>query len=136
MAQVGPPLSLAQPTTPPSSPNIASSEPAPTLNNVQQFIEMVKAVVAIEIASTSPTECACSHTPPESPNLQSSTTPLTVEDLEQLILRLIEVKSADPAASLKVAKPTDAPRNIQPGEIMAVAAKPEYKTVNEVYVIQ
>jgi len=45
---------LAQPTTPPSSPN-PSSDPIVTLSNAQQFIDMVKAVVTMEIASTSPT---------------------------------------------------------------------------------
>ena len=45
---------LAQPTIPPSSPNVPP-EPIVTLNNAQQFIDMVKAVVAMEIASTPPT---------------------------------------------------------------------------------
>jgi hypothetical protein len=45
---------LAQPTTPPSSPN-PSSDHIVTLNNIQQFIDIVKAVVAMEIVSALPT---------------------------------------------------------------------------------
>ena len=125
MIQTGAPLSLAQPSTPPSSPNLLSSEHIVTLNNAQQFIEMVKAVVAMEAAPTTlASKCTCSHTPPKSPNPQECPRPLTVDDLERLILKLIEAKSAKPTS----------PGETQSEDVVAQASRLEYKTVNEVYV--
>ena len=133
MVQIGPSLPHPQPGTPPSSPNPSSSEHVVTLSNAQQLIDMVKAIVAMEIASTPAAKCTCFDTPPESTNFQSPTPPLTVKDLEQLFLRLLEVKSAD--ASPEVANPPDAPGTTQTGEVVAEATKLEYKTVNEVYAV-
>lgn len=48
---------------------------------------MVKAVVAMEIASTTPTPKL------ECPNHQGLTQPVTIQDIEQLILKLIGTKS-------------------------------------------
>jgi len=62
MIQTSLPLSVAQPTTPPSTPTQPSSEHA--LNNVPQLTEMIKAIVATEIACTA-SKCKCPHTPPE-----------------------------------------------------------------------
>jgi hypothetical protein len=91
------------------------------LNNVHQFIDMVKAVVAMEIASTP--KCTCSHVPPENPTFQAQ--PRTLENLEQLLLKLIDAKSKPPKAP-ESAKPDAHPE-------AARASKPEYKTVTEVY---
>jgi hypothetical protein len=108
------PLTQAHPSTPPSSLN-DSSEHVVTLSNAQQFIEMVTAIVAMQMAS---------HVPPENPTLQASPQPLTLENLEQLLPKLIDAKSKPPKIS-EGAKP-DAPE-------AARASKLEYKTVTEVY---
>jgi hypothetical protein len=112
MTQASPSVALAQQSTPPSSPSQPSSEQLVTLNNVHQFIDMVKAVVAMEIAST-----------PENLTLQAQ--PLTLENLEQLLLKLIDAKS----------KPSKVPEGAKPDAHpeAARASKPEYKTVTEVY---
>jgi len=82
---------------------------------------MVKAVVAIEIASIP--KYTCSHVPPENPTFQAQ--PLTLENLEQLLLKLINAKS----------KPLKAPESTKPDAYpeAARASKPKYKTVTEVY---
>ena len=51
MIQIGAQVALAKPSTPLSSPSQSPSEQLVTLNNVHQFIDMVKAVVVMEIAS-------------------------------------------------------------------------------------
>jgi hypothetical protein len=112
MTQASPSVALAQQSTPPSSPSQPSSEQLVTLNSVHQFIDMVKAVVAMEIAST-----------PENLTLQAQ--PLTLENLEQLLLKLIDAKSKPPKA------PEGAKLDAHPEA--ARASKPEYKTVTEVY---
>jgi hypothetical protein len=121
MIQTGPQMASAKPSTPPSSPSQSPSEQLVTLNNVHQFVDMVKAVVAMEIASTP--KCTCSHVPPENPTFQAQ--PLTLENLEQLLLKLIDTKSKPPKAP-EGAKPDAHPE-------VARASKPEYKTVTEVY---
>jgi hypothetical protein len=124
MVQTGAPLTQARPSTPPSSPN-ASSEHVVTLSNAQQFIEMVNAIVAIQIASSPISKCTFSHALPENPTFQASAQPLTLENLEQLLLKLIDAKSEPPKVSedAKPAAPPEATR----------ASKLEYKTVTEVY---
>jgi len=106
---------LAQPTTPPSSPN-PSSDPIVTLNNALQFIDMIKAVVAMEIAST----------PPKNQPLAQL---LTTEHVEQFldILKSLGTKQGPlppPAASDKV----------ESEEPKARASTLEFKKVNEVFV--
>lgn len=133
MAHTGDSLSPAQPTTPPSSPNLPSSEHIVTLSNVQQFIDMVEAVVAMQIASPPVSKCACSHTPAETPTLQVSAQPLTVEHLEQLILTLIEAKSPDSAGKFE-GPVTVAPGDKQPEDVAAQVSRLEFKTVDELYV--
>jgi len=123
MVHTGAPLTQAHPSTPPSSPN-DSSEHVVTLSNAQQFIEMVTAIVAMQMASSPASKCSCSHVPPENPTLQASPQPLTLENLEQLLPKLIDAKSKPPKIS-EGAKP-DAPE-------AARASKLEYKTVTEVY---
>jgi hypothetical protein len=123
MIQTGAQMASAKPSTPPSSPSQSPSEQLVTLNNVHQFIDMVKAVVAMEIASTP--KCTCSDAPSENAHPQASTQPLTLENLEQLILKLIDAKSK-PLKSSESAKPDAHPE-------VARASKLEYKTVTEVY---
>ena len=52
------PLALAQPTTPPSTPNLSPS----TLSDAQ---ELIKAIMDMQLPSSHTLKCACSHTPPE-----------------------------------------------------------------------
>lgn len=118
MIQTGSQMAPAKPSTPPSSPSQSSSEQLVTLNNVHQFIDMVKAIVAMEIASTP-------NAPSENAHPQASTQPLTSQDLEQLILKLIDAKSKPPKSS-EGAKPDAHPE-------AARASKLEHKTVTEVY---
>jgi hypothetical protein len=123
MIQTGAQMAPAKPSTPPSSPSQSSSEQLVTLNNVHQFIDMVKAVVAMEIASAP--KCTCSDTPSEIAHPRASTQPLISQDLEQLILKLIDAKSKPPKSS-EGAKPDAHPE-------AARASMLEYKTVTEVY---
>ena len=91
---------------------------------------MVKAIVAVQIPTTTP-HCCCSHTPPES---QTSSPPLTLEHLEQLFLKLIQTKSTpDSAGPPKAVKSNDL-EDAEPKKEIARASKLEFKTVNEVYV--
>jgi hypothetical protein len=126
MIQTDPQIALAQQTTPPSSPN--QSEHIVGWNNAHQFIDVLKAIVDMQIASApapAPApKCACSHTSAESQTVQTAQ-PLTVDHLEQLISKLIDAKSKPPKPS-KDAKPGD-PQ-------IARASKLEFKTVIEVYV--
>jgi hypothetical protein len=111
MIQASPSVALAQQSTPPSSPSRPSSEHVVTLSNAQEFIDMVKAIVAMQIASNPSPKCICS--------------PLTYSDLEQLILKLIDAKSKPPKPS------EDSKLDTHPEA--ATASKVEYKTVTEVY---
>ncbi|KAG4427614.1 hypothetical protein IFR05_016902 [Cadophora sp. M221] len=117
-------MALAQPGTPPSSPN--QSEHIATWSNAHQFIDVLKAIVDMQIASAPAPKCACFHTSAESQTFQASAQPLTVDHLEQLISKLIDAKSKPPEAS-KDAKPGD------PQPETARASKLEFKTVNEVW---
>ena len=88
---------------------------------------MVKAVVAMQIASTAPSlHCVCLDPSVKSP---TPSPPVTLEHLEQLFLKVIQSKdSAEASDSAKSnAKPGDQPK-------IARASKLEFKTVNEVYV--
>jgi hypothetical protein len=123
MIQASPSVALAQQSTPPSRPSLPSSEHVITLGNAQEFIDMVKAIVAMQIASTP--KCTCSDAPSGNAHSQASTQPLTSQDLEQLILKLIDAKSNPPKSS-ESAKPDAHPE-------AARASKPEHKTVTEVY---
>jgi hypothetical protein len=96
---------------------------------------MLSALVAMQIASTTPAQhCPCSHTPLESPTLQASSSLLTLEHLEQLFLRAIQAtpKSLDSAEASEAGEP-DAQEDSK-AEV-ARASKLEFKTVNEVYIL-
>jgi hypothetical protein len=126
MIQTSSQMAPTQPGTPPSSPN--QSEHIAGWNNAHQFIDVLKAIVDMQIASApapAPApKCACSHTSAESQTVQTAQ-PLTVDHLEQLISKLIDAKSKPPKPS-KDAKLGD-PQITQ-------ASKLEFKTVIEVYV--
>jgi hypothetical protein len=126
MIQTEPQKALAQQNTPPSSPN--QSEHIAAWDDAHQFIDALKAIVAMQIASApapAPApKCACSHTSDESQTLQAAQ-PLTVEHLEQLLLKLINAKSEPPKVS-EDAKPDAHPEATR-------AFKLEYKIVTEVY---
>jgi hypothetical protein len=123
MVHTGAPMTQAHPRTPSSSPN-DSSEHVVTLSSAQQFIEMVTAIVGMQMASSPASKCTCFHIPPENPTFQASPQPLTLENFEQLLLKLIDARPKPPKVS-EGAKP-DAPE-------AARASKLEYKTVTEVY---
>jgi hypothetical protein len=123
------PSSQALIGTPPDSPDLSQSLSF-TLNDAHQFIDMVKAVVAMQIASTAPSpHCVCSDPSVKSSILQTPSPPVTLEHLEQLFLKVIQSKdSAEASDGAKSdAKPGDQPK-------IARASKLEFKTVNEVYV--
>lgn len=123
MIQTGCPLSAAQPNTPPSSPN--QHEHVVTLNNVQQFIDMVKAVVAMEFASTAPASKL------ECPDHQAPTQPVTIQDLEKLILKLLGTKS-DNVNEISQAPRPDSSEDTQL-KVVARASLLAFKEVNEVW---
>jgi hypothetical protein len=132
MVQTGAPLTQARPSTPPSSPN-TSSEHVVTLSNAQEFIGMVKAVVAMQIASSPASKCTCSHVLPENPTSQASAQPLTLENLEQLLLKLTGAKSADSGGESEDSESAIS-EGTQPEDVVALGSRLEFKTVNEVYV--
>jgi hypothetical protein len=96
-------MTPAKPSTLLSSPSQSSSEQLVTLNNVHQFIDIAKAVVAMEIAFTPTPKCSCSNAHSENAPSQ----PLTYQDLEQLILKLVDAKSKPP-------KPPKPPEGAKP----------------------
>jgi len=114
------------PGTPPDSPDLLPSSGLFTSNDVHQFIEMVKAVVA------SPTPHNTSHTPPEGPTPRTSSTPLTMEHLEKLVEKLIQA-TKDPSAASDDTK-SDALGDAKPNG--ARASKLAFKMINEVYVFK
>jgi hypothetical protein len=129
MNQNGPPIYQAPPGTPPDSPSLSASHSF-TLTDVQQFIDMVKAVVAMHnCPNRLNSHCHCSQTPFNSPAIQTSSPPVTQEDLKQLLLEVIQAKSESPEA----VKP-DAQENAQVETEIFPGLKVEFKTVNEVYV--
>jgi hypothetical protein len=121
--------SPARLSTPPNSLDLPQSLLF-TLDDAHQFIDMVKAIVAMQVASTAPSpHCALSDPSVKSPILQTPSPPVTLEHLEQLFLKVIQSKdSAEASDGAKSdAKPGDQPK-------IARASKLEFKTVNEVYV--
>jgi len=125
MIQTDPQITPAQQTTPPSSPN--QSEHIAVWNNAHQFMDVLKAIVAVQIASAPTSKCTCSHTSAESQTLQASAQPLTVDHLEQLISKLIDAKSKPP-------NPSKDAKSGGPQSEIARASKLEFKTVIEVYI--
>jgi hypothetical protein len=117
--------SPARLSTPPNSLDLPQSLSF-TLDDAHQFIDMVKAIVAMQAASP---HCAYSDPSVKSPILQTPSPPITLEHLEQLFLKLIQSKdSAEASDDAKSdAKPGDQPK-------IARASKLEFKTVNEVYI--
>ena len=133
------------PFAPPSSPNPSLSKCFNTSSDTQ---ELVKAVMDMEIASGRAPNCTCSHTPPEdaseatttdlcsptpchrSPTNQTSSQVVTTEHVQQFldILKSLSTMQGPPPPP---AKPSG-----ESGEPKARASRLEFKTVNEVYVLQ
>jgi hypothetical protein len=148
MIQASPSVALAQPSTPPSSPSLLSSEHVVTLSIAQEFLDMVKAVVAMQIASSPAPKCTCSHTPPEkpieatsidlclrtpchtSPTDQASSQVVTTEHVQQFldILKSLGTMQGPPPPPTKPSS--------ESGEPKGRASRLEFKTINEVYVLQ
>ena len=57
ITQACPSVALAQQSIPPTIPSLPSSEHVVTLSNAQEFIDIVKAIVAMQTASTPSPEC-------------------------------------------------------------------------------
>jgi hypothetical protein len=133
MTQNGPPLHQTCPGTPPNSPGLALQQHPFTLTDVQHFIDMVKAIVAMQnVPNGLNPYCHCSQTPSNNPTIQIPSPPVTWEDLKQLLLEAIQGKS-NPQSSAKAAK-DDKLEYVKPEKEIARASKLEFKTVNEVYV--
>jgi len=81
-----------------NSPGLQTSSPQFTLNDVQQFIEMVKAVVAMQNTPAATPHCSCSPTSLESLSLEAPSTPLTIEHPEKLLLKIIKETSQLPGS--------------------------------------
>jgi hypothetical protein len=129
MIQKGPQSSQAPLGTPPDSPSLSPSTPF-TLNDAQQFIDLVKAIVIMHTVPNSLNpHCHCSKTPSNSPALQTSSPSVTLQDLKQLILEAIQATSKPPEA-IKPNTQEDAQTETK----IVQALKLEFKTVNEVYV--
>jgi hypothetical protein len=143
MIQASPSVALARPSTPPSSPSLPSSERVVTLSNAQEFIEMVKAVVAMQIASSPASKCTCS------PTNQTSSQVVTTEHVQQFldILQSLSTTQGPPpppakpsgeSGESKAGKSEDlnpaASGDNQPEDAAAAASRLEFKTVDELYV--
>jgi hypothetical protein len=102
------------------------------LTDVQQFIDMVKAIVAVPNAVNS--HCHCSQTPFNGPTIQAPSSTLTVEHLEQLILKLIQAKPVPNSAEPPETVQSDALEDAEPKHEIHRASKLEFKVVNELYV--
>jgi hypothetical protein len=142
MVQTGPPMSVACPRTPPTSPGLAPAPQAFTLNDAQQFLEMIKAVIDMQVASAPAPKCNCSHTPPEVistslcsptpchtfPTNQPSAQIVTTEHVQQFldILKSLSTMQGPPPSPTKPSG--------ESGEPKARASRLEFKTVNELYV--
>jgi hypothetical protein len=113
MIQASTSVAQAQPRTPPSSPSLPPSEHVVTLSNAQEFIDLVKAVVAMQ---TSPTN-------------QPSTQIVTTEHVQQF-LDILKSLSAKPGPPPPPGKPSKATGNV----LSARASRLEFKTVHEVCV--
>jgi hypothetical protein len=140
-------MAPAKPSILPNSPSQPLSEQLITLSNAQEFVDMVKAVVAIQIASSPAPKYTCSHTPPGDPSESSSTdlclpTPhhtfpttqplhiVTTEHIQQFldILKSLSTKQGPPPLP---AKPSG-----KSGKPKARASKLEFKTINKVYIFK
>ncbi|OBT82975.1 hypothetical protein VE02_08456 [Pseudogymnoascus sp. 03VT05] len=95
--QICPTSTHLPPGAPPSTPDLSSTEHVVTFSNALKLFEMVKAIVDMEIASTS-SKCKCPQRTSEAPEHAASTGPVTLKDVEELILKLIDEKSANPSA--------------------------------------
>jgi hypothetical protein len=103
------------------------------LTDVQQFIDMVKAIVTMDnVPNGLNLHCHCSKTPFNSPAIQTSSPPVTQEDLKQLLLEAIQGKF-NPQDSVKAAKDNKL-GDVKPKKEIAQASKLEFKTINKVYV--
>jgi hypothetical protein len=126
------PSSHASLSTSPNTPSGSPSSNPFTMNDVYSFIEMAKAVIAMQATSTiTKPHCTCPHTPPGSPALQSSSTPVTLEHLEQLFLKLMSEKFKLSDSNSKSAK-SKGSGDTQDKKVRA--SKLEFKVVNEMYV--
>jgi len=116
-------LALAQPTTPPSS------------------LDLSQAIMDMQMPSGHAPKCMCSHTPPDGPSEAASTdicpptpchTPsqiVTTEHVQQF-LGILKSLSTNQGPPPPPAKPSG-----ESGEPKARASRLEFKTVNEVYVL-
>jgi len=132
MVHTGASLTQARPGTPPSSPT-DSFEHVVTLSSAQQFIEIVSAIVAMQMASSPASKRTCSHVPSENPTFQASERPLTLEHLEELLLKLVGAKSTDSAGKSEDSESTSS-EDTRQEDVVAPASRLEFKTVYEVYV--
>jgi hypothetical protein len=107
MIQKGRPSSQALIGTPPNSLDLSQSLSF-TLDDAHQFIDIVKAVVAMQIASTAPSpHCVCLDPLVKSSILHTPLPPVTLEHLEQLFLKLIQSKDEASDDAKSDAKPGD-----------------------------
>jgi len=138
------PLAIAQPTAPPSSPNLSPSKCFVTLSDAQ---ELEKAVTDMQMASTHTLKCTCFHMPPEylseadSTDLCSSTPCLAFpanQPLAQLVTTEHVQQVLDILKSLSPKQephpPPAAENRVEPEKPKARASTLEFKEVNEVYV--
>jgi hypothetical protein len=143
MVQNGPPMSAVCPRTLPTSPDLVPAQQAFILNDTQQFIEIVKAVMDIQIASAPAPKYTCSYMPPEVtsadlylptpyhifPTNQPLVQIVTTEYIQQFldIFKSLSTKQGPPPPSGKPSKAT--------GDIPSTRAlRLEFKTVYKVYV--
>jgi hypothetical protein len=134
---------FAQPTTPPSNPNLALSHCFITSSDTQ---ELVESVMDMQMASGCAPNRTCSHTPPEDPSEATpiepcSPTPglafpanqpsaqiVTTEHVQQF-LEIFKSLSTQQGPPPPPPKPSG-----ESGEPKARASRLEFKTINEVYV--
>jgi hypothetical protein len=104
------------------------------LNDAQQFIDLVKAIVTMyTVPNGRNPHCHCSQTPLNSPVTKTSSASLTFEGFEQLFLKLIQEKT-ELLAQTKAEEPSKPDASEQAKTEIFRASKLDFTTVNEVYV--
>lgn len=123
MVHYDPPLFQPESTTPPDSPRLS---PVIALSD-DQAMEMVNAIAAMKMfPNTLSSHFSSSETllgnPPPTPEAS------VVEYLEQLISKIIEAK-------LPTSRKSEDPKPVALGDVAAEASRLEFKTVDELYVL-
>ena len=105
------------------------------MSSVQQFVDMVQAIVAMKHASAPATKCLCSHTLIDCPDLNSPYLPtpaksITLQEIEHILLKLVD-KRAENSAEVSDNPKLDPPDDTVSKEVVARASLLVFKEVDK-----